>query len=244
MKTIIIPLVLALLLLQISINEAFGQTAFDKDQTGRSGEILLQESFDVLGVFPEDWFIQYNVTGNPGAGLDNWSISNTLNAGGVAPELRFHFSPTFSSGYSRMVTKPVFVGGYTELELIFKHRLSNFTTNANEQIAVELSSDGGDTWQVLWFFNIFSSLGPEEKTLNIQYSGANDTIHIGFRFSGNSYNIFNWSIDDVLLRSTPQEDLIAGNFTGPAILTANQEYGWELEVFNNGQIRNPAIRSN
>ncbi len=200
----------------------------------RSGDILLQESFDVLGAFPEGWFIQYEVQGNPGSGLDNWSISNTVNAGGTAPELRFHFMPVFNTGYSRMVTGPIYVGDNTDLELIFKQRLSNYTTNNNEQIAVELSTDGANTWETLWFFDIFSSYGPIETTLNFFLNAAGDTIHIGFRFSGNSYNIFNWSIDDVLLRSTPQEDLAAGDFSGPNLLTAGQEYQWELEVFNNG----------
>jgi hypothetical protein len=228
---VILSFFFGILLISLHANDLF---AHGQQPGFRSGEILIDESFDVLGEIPEGWFVQYDVTGNPGSGLENWTISNTVNAGGTAPELRFHFMPIFNAGYSRMVTPAVYVGESIDMELIFKQRLSNFTTNDNEQIAVELSTDGGANWEVLWFYNIFSSFGPEETTLGFQLDGSSDSIQIGFRFSGNSYNIFSWSIDDVLLRSTPQEDLIAGQLAGTQLPAALAPFQWELEVYNNG----------
>jgi hypothetical protein len=198
------------------------------------GTVFLHETFPTVGVIPEGWFIQAEVeSSNEDAGFINWSVTNSSNAGGPAPELRINWSPTFT-GYSRMVTHALDVGDANSLELFFNHRMSNFTNFWNEEVAVEISTDGGNTWSVIWSRIFNATFGPEQLHIPFSLEGTRNTIHVGFRFSGNSHNIFNWSIDNVLLRSAPQEDLVAGEFTGPRLLVAGQGYEYELTLTNIG----------
>jgi hypothetical protein len=205
------------------------------DEISRGGTIFYQENFTGLTQIPEGWYIDFDVSStNEGAGYNNWSVSSSSNAGGQAPELRFNWQPVFSSGYSRMITNTIAIDGATELELFFRQRLSNFTPYTNEMVYVEISTDGAETWTEIWSKVFNETYGPIQMQLPFSVDAETDSIQIGFRFSGNSYNIFNWSIDDILLRSTPQEDLVAGDFSGPNLINAGQQYIFELEVYNNG----------
>ncbi|MBE3123139.1 MAG: choice-of-anchor J domain-containing protein [Thermoplasmata archaeon] len=129
----------------------------------------------------------------------NWALYNSANAGGAAPELRFYYSPSFT-GVSRMYTGPIDTSAYTDLTLQFKHFLDHYATPYT--LLVETSIDGVN-WNTAWSIAPTANVGPE--TVNIPLTAADgvgsSTFRISFTFSGYTFNIDYWYIDDVKLRN-------------------------------------------
>ena len=56
----------------------------------------------------------------------NWSLSQTANAGGVAPEAKMTWSPQFNA-ISRLVSPSIDVSGYDNLIFQFKHAIDHYS---------------------------------------------------------------------------------------------------------------------
>ncbi len=131
------------------------------------------------------------------SGDTHWSQSLTVNAGGTSPELKFSYSPSMTGNFS-FVSGSIDTSAYTELTLSFKHSVNHYTTPYT--LKVETSSDG-ITWGTVWSVSPTASI--PASTVVIPLSTANGIgsaiFQIRFTFSGYTFNINYWYIDDVKL---------------------------------------------
>ncbi len=161
-----------------------------------TAEIHLQEDFSSDWP-PTDWSIDYHA--------GNWSANESNNAGAEAPEARFNWSPQFS-GQSRLISPEIDLSGNEMLTLCFLHHLDHY--GGVYEIGVATRS-GDSAWNSIW-----SMVNPSGNvTEAVMVAVDNDDIsapdfQICWYFSGNSYNLDYWYLDDILLY-TPQEHDVA-----------------------------------
>jgi hypothetical protein len=156
-----------------------------------------------------------------GDGTDNWSAEATINAGGVAPEVRFYWNPNFE-GSSRLASPNIATSGYSTILLRFKHFLDDFGGAGSYTLMVETTSDGGTTWNEVWSVeDPGANIDPEEKFILISNGDVgSDNFQIAFRFNGDSYQLNWWNIDDVVLEETLMLDAEASAINIPYIVPA------------------------
>ena len=203
-----------------------GGTAQSNTALLGSDNIVFFETFDYpVGSIPEEWTLQ----GVP----HGWSVNSSAQAGGTAPELRLNFSPSIS-GTSRMISYPFSVEGGTELSLSFKQKLVNFEGFDNDVVAVDVSFDDGSTWNTVWETVVNSNIPAGEYNAYFQVpSGINEMV-IAFRFSGNTWNINEWYIDDVIVQYVLDNDLAAKAIIGNQNAIAGAENSYTIRVKNTG----------
>ena len=153
-------------------------------------------SFDFSGGLPSGWAADSHSS--------NWFVYNSANAGGTVPELMFYWNPSFNAE-SKMVSDVYDVSAYSTIILSFKQALSDYS--GGYTIGVKTSSDGGNTWNTVWSQSVSGDIDPETKTLVIDNSDVGANFQFCFFFSGNSYNLNNWWIDDVELIGVSNLDM-------------------------------------
>lgn len=206
------------------------------------GQILLTEDFS-SGTFPP---AGWSISAQPG----NWSAVPTSNAGGTSPEARLSWEPQFN-GQSYLIAPAIDLSDISEgpLYVSFKHALDYYGGAA--QIGFAYRADGGN-WVDLWTVNASGDVGPEVKSFILEddFPFNSDEVEFALFFSGNSYNIDYWYIDDVLifrpfdfdlsLNSLQVPDIFAGEtpITGTVENLGNQiiesfDLNWQI---NDGEI--------
>ncbi|MCF7911309.1 MAG: hypothetical protein K9M99_02175 [Candidatus Cloacimonetes bacterium] len=154
--------------------------------------VLIDEDFS--GNFPPDgWFIDGQ----------NWESGSSSYAGGSAPEAKFNWSPSVN-GDQRLVCGPFSTSGSSELDISFRQNVNHFS--GTYELKLETSSNGS-TWQQA------ASWPPQNQGATISYVNINTsdvgspTFYFAFTFSGYSYNINYWYIDDVEIEGVSVEPL-------------------------------------
>ncbi len=128
----------------------------------------------------------------------HWRVENTNRAGGVAPELEFYYSPSETS-IRRCYTPVIDSTWFTELELSFRHFLDDYGSQSRYTLRVETSSDGSN-WDEIWSIESpIGDIGPELVTIPFTHNVGSDTLYISWTFDGNSYDMWRWDIDDIIL---------------------------------------------
>ncbi len=149
---------------------------------------LLSEGFDSW--LPVGWLVQYYSS--------NWSLSETTNAGGSSPEVKFSGSPVFN-GSTRIVSQPMDASDISSVILRFKHKLDVLSPGTIVGVATR-SMYGA--WHTIWSESISGSIAQETKTITITNSDlSRANFQICWYMEGNSANIDAWYIDDVLVQS-------------------------------------------
>jgi len=174
------------------------------------GQMVLHEDFSDGQMPPEDWTIS--------AHTSNWSVESTANAGGNAPEGQFGWSPQFS-GSSYLISPSLDLSGNDTGSLLisFKHMIDHF--GGAYTVGMAVRSDGG-AWDIEWQMVNPSDVPAGE--VSIELNGeivTSDDFQLAFFFSGNSYNINFWYIDDIQAM-IPQEFDLAVNSIDVADLIA------------------------
>ncbi len=134
-----------------------------------------------------------------------WTFSSTNNAGGTAGELRFDYVPPGSSGIKRYVSPAFDTRMVHNMALSFRHMLDDYEVNSNlYTLGAAISSDNGVTWNNVWTTSTSSDIAATQVTVNpISYSlGRSANTRICFFFSGNTYDLDYWYIDNVELTYT------------------------------------------
>ncbi len=134
----------------------------------------------------------------------NWHNGNSDAAGGVAPEARFDWNPQFT-GTSRLIspTMDVTASGSRGVMIDFKHLVDHYGPGYNVGVATR---SGGGTWNTVW--QMAGANVQESRTVLVQNADINTSdFQICFFFTGNSYQINNWHIDDVVVRLVENFDL-------------------------------------
>ena len=124
-------------------------------------------------------------------GQNNWSWSNTNQAGGLAGEIRFTWDPLFN-GYSYIISPelPVQDGGMAEIEFkYFEDWWSDTVT-----VGCAYTTNSGTDWNSIWELNATTNMGPENFVTQIE---TPEKFQLGFYYKGNSNNIDFFIIDDV-----------------------------------------------
>ncbi len=154
--------------------------------------LLIYEPFEhSVGELPTGWFID-------GPGESNWGVHDSETAGGEAPQMRLNWSPSFTAT-SKLLTHEVDIAGYSELELSFRQFLRNYGSAAGE-IAVLYTTDQRQSWTELMSFNEGSlDYGPVLEEFTLELTPDATTFQLAFRWDGNTFNIWDWNIDDVIL---------------------------------------------
>jgi hypothetical protein len=185
---------------------------------------LLHETFDhPVGTLPPGWTVI-------GDGATNWGIYNASSAGGATPEMRFNWSPSFV-GESRLVTPALNAGNKTALRL----KLNIFFRyyDLSHTIRIGYSTDGGAIWTDFWEQICNSDYGPQldEHYFTVP---ANADFHLGFYYSGDSYNIWDWNLDDIMVELLLDYDLAGVSVAGNAWPVVGEPSDYTVSIQNLG----------
>ncbi len=197
--------------------------------------LLMAQSYfnvDFTGTFPPTgWTIDAHAT--------NWSAVSTNNSGGTAPEARFNWSPQFV-GDSRLISPAINTTGNTTVTTEFKYNLDHY---GGPYTIGAATRSGGGAWNVVWqIVNPTGSIPATTEIVTINNSdvGATD-FQICWFFSGDSYNLNYWYLDDLKLFVPLAHDVMvkdilvdatyppATNFTPQAVL---KNFGLNSETFD------------
>ena len=162
---------------------------------GQNRALLLSESFDGSNI-PSGWTIA-------GMGQNNWSISETRNAGGEKNELMLQHNPTFI-GTSRFVSPAIDLTGNSNVVVSFKHYLDNYS--GSHTIGIATTSDGGATWNDAWS-DTYNADGRYEVRQMIETSDIGQAnVQFCIYYSGNCLNIDYWYFDDIVIYNLEDSD--------------------------------------
>ncbi|NWF49182.1 MAG: T9SS type A sorting domain-containing protein [Ignavibacteriaceae bacterium] len=165
-------------------------------------------------------------------GLSNWSIFSGNNAGGTSPELRLSWTPSFN-GDSYVLSTVIPTPNSHNLKLDFKHFL-DFYADPSGVMGFKVTYNGGSTYTDLWSLNNpTGNVGPENISLNFQ-APAGDAVNLQLAifYSGNSFNIDYWFIDDVMLTDLDYIPVELTAFTGSS-KDGNVELSWTTATETN-----------
>ncbi len=142
-------------------------------------------------------FSQWSIIGP--LGLGNWGTSSTTSAGGVAPELRMAWTPSFN-GESRIRSTVINAPNSTALTFTFKWFFDWFA-NPSGTITLSATYDGGATRTTLWsIVDPTGNVGPVQETVNFTSPASGSAnLQLELTFTGNSFNNDNIYWDDMLL---------------------------------------------
>ncbi len=127
----------------------------------------------------------------------NWGVSNTNMAGGVAPEMVFKWFPSYI-GELRLVSPKIDGTGVSEILLMFKHYVSHNSSFSPYSLHVQTSIDDGATWVDRYTVTPSDDIGPE--TLMIELNEvAGEEYWLSFLFDGPTVGIQYWFIDDIVM---------------------------------------------
>ncbi len=182
-------------------------------------ELPFIENFDgaTTGSYPLCW-------SKAGLIATNWTISNTTNALGTAPEFRFGYSPSFT-GEALAVSPVINTTGETSLAIEFKQYYDDYAVPFT--FGMKTTSDG-ITWNTVYeVVDPVGNIGPETVLISVENEDVgSSTFQFAFFVNGYTFNMNNWYMDDIHV-FVPQVGSLEGTVTeatrGPiegALITA------------------------
>ncbi len=166
-----------------------------------------------------------------GDGQTNWISSSSENAGGVAPEGMFSWTPQFE-GNSKLASPEINTSGNDALVFEFKHMLNDYS--GDYTLSVETTSDGA-TWNEVWSINVTNDIEAETVSFLIENDDVgSENFQIAFTYDGNSYNVNNWYIDDVVLLEALSLDVGVIALDAPTLAPAGEVIEVKCIVKNYG----------
>ncbi len=152
------------------------------------GQTFLWESFDAGQMPPSGWTLD----GLPA----QWSVANSNNAGGTAPEAQFTYVQQNTT--SRLVSPMCDLTGMTSVKLSFKH-MYDWYANPAPKIGVATRSHNG-TWTSVWEKSPTANIPAEQIEVIISNADVGQSeFQICFYLNGNMYNMDYWYLDNILL---------------------------------------------
>jgi len=186
-------MIIALMLITLCSSALFAQSRF----------IWVNEDFSSTTFPPAGWTISEHAT--------NWSRVQGAAAGGSAPEARFSWDPQFN-GTSYLISPQYDTTGETTLYVDFDHFVDWYANPFSIGLATR-SNNGA--WNVAFTQSPTANVGPQKKTVAITNADVgSSTFQFALFFSGNSYNIDYWYIDNVKLYTPFEYDLAVTEVPG------------------------------
>jgi len=164
-----------------------------EDQYG-PGPGTLPFSEDFTGVASGEIPVGWSET----AAYANWAVQNTNYAYGYSPEMMFNWTPSFND-ISRLISPEIDAGAYSSVNLTFAHMVSNFDSYTWPYVLkVQVSLDGGTNWTDAWSLAPWGVVPAEVVTVDLT-TYAGQSFKLAWVFSGDSFGINYWYIDDILV---------------------------------------------
>ncbi len=189
------------------------------------GQVFVSEDFSSGTFPPSGWSIS--------AQTGNWSAVATSNAGGTPPEARLSWDPQFN-GQSYFILPAIDLTDIHDgpLYVSFKHALDHYGGAA--QIGFAYRADGGN-WVNLWALNLTGNVAPEVKSFILEedFPFDSDQVEFAFFFSGSSFNINYWYIDDVLVFRPADFDLSLNSLQVPDVFAGEIPVSGTVENLGN-----------
>lgn len=177
-----------------------------------SGQMFLNEDFGSGEMPPAGW----SISAFPG----NWSAESSANAGGVAPEARFSWSPQFN-GQSYLISPSMDLSANTAgvLLISFRHMIDHY--GGPYTVGMAVRSNGG-AWNTVWqVVNPSSNVSAQQVSVELDSDMVSSSdFQIAMFFSGNSYNINYWYIDEVQVLAPQNFDLALSSLNIPDMIGA------------------------
>jgi hypothetical protein len=191
-------------------------------------DTLHYEAFNYpVGALPQGWTLD-------GAQAP-WSVNQSQMAGGSAPELMLGYS--FASGLSRLISPVVDITGYRNLKIRYNQYLVNYEADAGEIIGLDVTFDGGATWQTLWQRLLgVTSIPPDPVEFYFIAPEGATQVQYAYRFEGNNNFINLWLIDDVTIETVVDNDLQALKMSGTNTPVEGAESMYTVEILNGGNL--------
>lgn len=154
---------------------------------------IIHETFDTA--LPSGWTMQ-------GPTTTNWIWSNTNTAGGSIGELKFTDMP-YGTGTFKFISPAFDTRKVHDMVFTFRQKLDDYASSANGySISVLLSTDLV-YWDLVWSRTGTDSYGPTQTIVNIDYWRVkSQTTYLAFAFTGNSFDLNSWCIDNAVLSYT------------------------------------------
>ncbi|MFC2107273.1 T9SS type A sorting domain-containing protein [Bacteroidota bacterium] len=182
---------------------------------------ILVENFDSDQI-PQSWTInQYT---------ENWEVKPSIRAGGNPNELRLSSEPYFDDT-ARIISPAFDLSAYPNVYLKFRYLLDqNDTAVCSFGVATRINFGA---WETIWqASNPIGPVGPSEEYVYIDSgSGSPTDFQFCFYYIGESTEINNWFIDNVVLFNQYEDDLELASINMPG-------YGIEKEYSVYGRITN------
>jgi hypothetical protein len=161
-----------------------------------SAQTFVYEDFSSGQMPPAGW----TISGLPA----QWSVSQSANAGGTAPEGMFTYVQGTTT--TRLICPVVNTTGLTSVRLSFKH-FYDWYSNPAPKLGVATRSSATGTWTSVWEVTPTANIGPETKDITISNADVGSaTFQFCFYLNGNMYNLDYWYVDDVLLLNPLPKD--------------------------------------
>jgi len=195
------------------------------------GQPYLSEDFSSGDMPPAGWSIDYYGS--------NWSVSNTAEAGGIAPEGMFTYSN--ANAVTRLISPEIDLTGLSSITLTFSHYYDDYS-GSGPKLGVATRSQGG-SWTSVWEIDPLSDVGPETQYIEITSAdvGASD-FQFCFYLDGNFYNIDYWYVDNIILFNPLNLDGELADITTPGyIVGANPVTGVLKNSMGDTQINTAEI---
>lgn len=194
-------IIVTLMLVALCASGLFAQSRF----------IWVNEDFSSPTFPPAGWTISEHAA--------NWSSVQGAAAGGTAPEARLNWSPQFN-GSTYLISPQYDTTGETTVYVDFDHFLDWYTNPFTIGLATR-SNNGA--WNVAFSQNPTANVGPQRKTVAINNADVgSSTFQFALFFSGNSYNLDYWYIDNVKLYTPFEYDLAVTEIPGEEHLETGQ----------------------
>jgi len=185
-----------------------GEKPAEKPATGKQVKLnsLLGSGAKATTVYSEDFTGGMGGWTVVGLGDGSWSVKDESNAGGTAPELMLEWvSGSDFDGQSYCMSPVINTTGYTTLALEFKQWFRNY--QGSSVLGVYTTIDDGATWEEVWSETVSANFVEVKNLLITNAHVGNANFRIAFGFNGNTFDIWEWAIDDILLVEPDAHDL-------------------------------------
>ena len=141
----------------------------------------------------------------------NWSAVQSVNAGGIAPEARMSWTPQFNAT-TRLISPTIDISGQENVVVQFKHAIDHY--GGAYTVGLATRSEGGE-WNTVWSRSGATVVEAISVPVTNDDLGSS-TFQVCMFFSGNSYNINYWYIDDILVYTPYANDIAVSSINNEA----------------------------
>ncbi len=128
----------------------------------------------------------------------NWGLYPTNIAGGEVFELRFNWDPESTDEFYAYLPT-IDATSESNLILSFLHSVDYYQDTF--ELRIDYTIDNGLTWNTAWQDSVTDNIAPEEVFVDLTPLVDGEIFQLAFVYSGNSYNINYWYIDDIKIRN-------------------------------------------